>query len=423
MPQPTVSVHEIRWNEICPWLVLVRALRVSVMARVLLLAWAGVLLTQWGWNGIDQFMGSEGQSLSQLTQPAADSTGFSFLSIEASSQPDGPTLFDPTAQEFPGETDFPATANGSTFAGPLYRAWHWFTQPLLRMFSSNPDWWECLVLGLSGLWALVVWGLVGGAITRIAAMYLTRGETLGPLKAVQVALPKWATQTIAPLIPLAFALLLSAPMFAAGLLMRFDLFALLIGLGWGIALISGAVLAFVLVGLMVGWPLLWATIGVERTDALDGASRCYSYVYQRPLQLVFYVLVATLLGWLGQTFVQVLAEVTMQTTQWAANCGAGSERMGQLLTTSSAESTAMVAWAGGAIGFWNTSLASLVASYPMALLWSMSVGIYLLMRRHIDATEMEEVALDESEPAESLPPLEPHESGVPEVDKNTSGSP
>jgi len=421
MPQPTVSVHEFRWNEICPWLVLVRALRVSLMARVLLLAWVGVLLTQWGWSGIDRFAGSDIDSLPQLTQHVVNVPRISFPLTEASDQQDGPTLFDPSAQRFsPKQKGFATAVGDSTFAGPLYRGWNWIVQPMLRMFSGNHGWSACLVLSLCGLWAMVVWGLLGGAITRIAALHLARGETLGPLQAVQVTLPKWVTLTIAPLLPLGFALLLAVPLLLAGLLMRMDLVAMLMGLAWCIALVFGALVAVVLIGLMIGWPLMWATVGVERTDALDGVSRCFSYVYQRPLHLVFYLLVATVLGALGQTALGVLAEVTLQTTQWAASWGAGSERMNQLLAAPSGEATGMANTATNAIAFWNTALASLVASYPMALLWSMAVGIYLLMRRHIDATEMDEVALDESEPAESLPPLEPHESGVPAVGEDAS---
>ena len=50
MSQPTGSIYEIRWNELCPWLVLAKALRVSLLIRVLGYAWLGLLLTQWGWS-------------------------------------------------------------------------------------------------------------------------------------------------------------------------------------------------------------------------------------------------------------------------------------------------------------------------------------------------------------------------------------
>jgi len=68
------------------------------------------------------------------------------------------------------------------------------------------------------------------------------------------------------------------------------------------------------------------------------------------------------------------------------------------------------------IQFWKWTLQAIVASYSVGYLWSVSVGIYLLLRRHIDSTEMEEIAFDESDlPQRGLPELEPDESGVPQV--------
>ena len=45
------------------------------------------------------------------------------------------------------------------------------------------------------------------------------------------------------------------------------------------------------------------------------------------------------------------------------------------------------------IDWWQWFVDTLVVSYPVANLWVMSVGIYLLLRRLIDETEMDEVEL------------------------------
>ena len=68
--------------------------------------------------------------------------------------------------------------------------------------------------------------------------------------------------------------------------------------------------------------------------------------------------------------------------------------------------------------FWIGALARSRQSFPMAYLWPAAMGIYLLLRRLIDSTELGEVALDEgrptagcrrciSDPATGVPTMKP----------------
>ncbi|NOY30771.1 MAG: hypothetical protein GXP28_11565, partial [Planctomycetes bacterium] len=159
---------------------------------------------------------------------------------------------------------------------------------------------------------------------------------------------------------------------------------------------------------------------VERTDAFDGVSRCYAYVSQRPLHLMFYVLVAITLGFLGNFLVQGIAYATVGLSEWTISWGLSSERTAELAGSAQAHLSAPADLGRTSIQFWKGMLQTLVASYSVGYLWSASVGIYLLLRRHIDSTEMDEIAFDESDlPKKGLPNLEPDESGVPHVEKTT----
>ena len=88
------------------------------------------------------------------------------------------------------------------------------------------------------------------------------------------------------------ASVLTLPLVIFGLLMKLDLLVMLLSVIWPVALVIGFLMAMLLVGLFFGWPLMWATVGVESTDAFDSLSRAYSYVFHRPLRLLFYVIVA-----------------------------------------------------------------------------------------------------------------------------------
>ena len=214
---------------------------------------------------------------------------------------------------------------------------------------------------------------------------------------------------------------MATPLALAGILLRLDFLALLAGLVWLLALVWGLMLAVVLVGLLLGWPLMWATIGVERTDAFDGVSRCYAYVYQRPLHLVFYLMVASVLGLLGEAAVHYFAAAGVTLTEWTVSWGSGNERAAELMSTPPADAAqalgGFAATAAGAMAFWKATLLAVAASFPLGYLWSAAVGVYLLLRRQIDSTEMDEIALDQSEPTEGLPKLTPGASGVPQVDR------
>src|SRR5690606_36815465 len=140
----------------------------------------------------------------------------------------------------------------------------------------------------------------GGAITRIAAIELGLEERLGLKSALAHARTKWPAYFAAPLMPLVLVLLFCLPLALFGLLIwGFGSGVLLAGLAWPAALLAGVVMAIVLIGLVLGWPLMWATISVDATDSFDAISRSYSYVYQRPLHYLFYGVISLLLGILG----------------------------------------------------------------------------------------------------------------------------
>jgi hypothetical protein len=389
MTHSTGSIHEVRWNEIFPWLILAKAWRASLLVRVLVYAWVGLLLTQLGWQACDSvFSESPLKTSSNLIAQEIDSASYKTVRHEVRSN-DPLNYWVWMQRPFQGE-------------GPLVRGWKLLSDPVVRLFDSDASVRNCFLSLCKALWAIAVWGIFGSAIARMSAFYCTRQEVITPLAAGRAALTRWPSTAGAPLIVLLFALLLAVPLAIAGLLMRADLFAIIAGMLWVFALAWGLGLAIVLIALWFGWPLMWATVAVERSDAFDAASRTAAYVYQRPLRLAFYVLVAAVLGMIGQLIVSGFATVTNQLTDWAISWGAGNERI-EALTTGSGdginqpifEGSGILAWR--AIGFWKHMLTTLVASYPLAYLFSASVGVYLLLRLDVDDTEMNEIAIDPNE--------------------------
>jgi len=322
LTHPVGVLYEIRWKEICPWLILVKALRITLLIRVLVLALVGVMLTQWGSATIDGFFSLETPSLTQIT--------------DSSVVDDLPNL--------PLQADLPT--NGVLHlasTSPYLRGWHWVSQPFFRLADREISWQTSLILLTQGCWMMAVWAVFGGAIVRIAAISLTRGEILSPLVALRDAITVWPSTTGATIIAMLGAIALAVPLVLLGFLLRMNFMAVVAGLLWCLVLAWGLMLAVVLLGFLLGWPLMWACLGVERSDAFDGVSRCYAYVYQKPLQLTFYVLITALLAFLGEAVVYVFATASVSIAEWTLSWGTGDTRADALFGSGGNSSTAPLA--------------------------------------------------------------------------------
>jgi hypothetical protein len=126
-------------------------------------------------------------------------------------------------------------------------------------------------------------------------------------------------------------------------------------------------------------------------------------VFQRPLHAVFYLLVAGLLGLLAQAAVSLVVDASLHATDWAIEMGAGADRARELDDLDA--DSRLDRGAVRTIRFWERGFRGLADSFPMAYLWPAAMGIYLLLRRLVDSTDLGEVAFDEGPPQRGLPTL------------------
>ena len=360
MNPPSGTLHTIRWKELCPWLILVRATRVALMVRVLLLTTIGVAATQLGWSLLaDQYVLPEAEQLDELNE----------LSIPRPSKPLRPSNM-----------------------GPLVAGWAWAIQPLTSLGEQRISASLASYYCLAGMWTIAVWSLLGGAIARIAALYLTRGELIGPLAALKSSWKAWLSTAGAPSATFIGLVVMALPLVLTGLFMRLELGALLTGLLMIVPLLLGLGFAIAAIGLLLGWPLMWSTVAVERTDAFDAISRSYAYVYQRPLHLLFYLCLATLLGILAQFALFGLLSFGAEACYRLIALGGGEQVIEQIVRIKPTSTN----WATEARQFWSGAFLGVAKSFPLAFLFPSAVAIYLLLRREIDSAEMDQVALEEN---------------------------
>jgi hypothetical protein len=323
-----------------------------------------------------------------------------------------------------------------------------FLRPVLYMLLPAAGGWNRIYLFLVILWGLAVWAVIGGAITRMAAIQVARNnEKIGMTEAVRFAWARFQSYLSAPLLPLVFIAILAAFLWLYGLVGAWTWFVgdiIIAGLMLPLALILGLIIAVVLVGL-VGWPLMYATISTEGSDSFDAISRSYSYVYQAPWHYLWYGLVSLGYGAVLIFFVGLMGSLIAYTTKWGMSLAPTLEkreptylfafapesfgwrdlllyqspnvkiepvvrpnglvaRERQLKDEPNYEFTLINRLGAYLVAFWLGILFLFVVGFGYSYFWTASTIIYLLMRRKVDDTDLDEIHLEEETEEPYVPP-------------------
>jgi len=401
------AVRKVLWRELFPWILLFRTFRVARRIRLLMLAAAGVLVTAGGWALLDAlFPGVGGVLEGSAPSAGAPSLGLDLL------VPDRPTwdLFE--GYRLWWQSEKPPILH--RLPDPVVGTWEQFSRPLLRLLTGTPSLREVGFYVLAGIWAIAVWGYFGGAMCRTAALALSRDEYISFGDCLAHARRKWLSHLGAPLIPLGVAVLLVIGLAIVGLFLRSDWGTLVMAILWPLVLLGGLVIVLLGVGVLFGWPLMWGTLATENADAFDAVSRSFSYLFQRPFHYLFYAVVASVLGLLAWFAVANIAAATIWVTHWAVDWGADLTRwttaevplrrdVGSILLGT--PELTPIGWIGSnLLGFWKAFVKLIAISFLYSYFWTTACAWYLLLRRDVDATEIEEIYLGDR-PTVPLPEL------------------
>jgi hypothetical protein len=416
MPDDRGVVREIAWQELFPWLSIVRSARLALAPRLILIAALGLFVTAIGWRTIGGVF-SDSDDLRRSGWLELDRAWP--WEMHVSTQPI-------RAEPLKSPPDF------RPLDTPLVTTWRWMSSPFQRWFEPRGTFVQFLYALICGLWELAAWALAGGAISRIAALALARDSRVGLLEGLRYGALKWPQYFLAALLPLAGAIALGLIVGVVyGLIMRADFGVLVMSFLWPLLLLAAFVIAILLLGLLFGWALMWPTISVEGTDSFDALSRSYSYTFQRPIAYLYYAIVAAILGLLAQYFVDFFVTETTELALWSASWGAGSGRMQEIeryrallslpRSTVGEASTQLdqLSWSFSTglevISFWINCVRLLGNAYFLSFFWTAATAIYYLLRSSVDGTEPDEVSVDQQEETFSLPPLSGDSTVVPQV--------
>ncbi len=364
-PEPSPDPSPRRYLALGP---LARALGLAGDARKLILATLGLLALGAGWAGLDRAFG--------------DAAGPPPIRVRLGLAMD----------------DFPGPGTNAPVQAALHVAEpaRVVVGPVAALFDRGTTFRAWSRSALMALWAVAVWGVAGGAIARVAVVQATTGGRVGLGTAARFAFRRAFPLIGAPLTPLLVAALFAIGCAGFGLVLRVPG-----GVGSTVAVIFGflpllaaLVMALILGGLAVGWPLMIATVAAEGEDAPDALSRSYSYVNQRLVKTLVHVAAAWAIGAAGLIAATLLARVVLALAAWGVGLGAP------------AQSDADATFAG-----WAGLVGLLVHAWVYAYFWSAAAILYLILRRDVDGTDWHDVYLPEQD-ADTFAPEPPAAAAV-----------
>ncbi|MDP9172735.1 MAG: hypothetical protein M3O30_02575 [Planctomycetota bacterium] len=308
-----------------------------------------------------------------------------------------------------------------------------------NFFTIAPIWliWHHTVFFIVfAIYFLLAWALFGGAISRIAAVHIARDEKISVRQAMNFAVGKLLSFASAPVIPILIVVVIGLVVAAASLLGNIPFLGpIAIGAFFILPLLAGAVMTLVLLGTAGGFNLMYPTIAVEGSDSFDAISRSFSYVYARPWRMLFYTAVAVAYGAATYMFVHLFLMMLLVLTHHFVGIGmwTAANNTRDLFTTMwpSPSVTGRLSYhvdytmlspaqklGAFLLHGWVMLLVFFLGAFAISLYFSANTIIYYLMRSEVDATEMDDVYLEQSE--DDLEPSPPASGPTPVVATTTT---
>jgi len=405
MSDEGAEIRCIDWRRCFQFLEVLRSFRMAIHPASLVLCFVALAGSFWLGVVVDQFPAPVGHTEVQVGSEVAGKSFFEHIYDIATT-----TLWGDWALPYVGGRtwdDFLAFLMAPVSAARdlvVLAIAYWQQTPWFALINT------VLMLGL--------WALVGTAVTRMAAVRVAREESVPAKQALCFAVRKWPSAVTSPLIPLGVLVFLALLMGAfAGLFLWIPhVGEWLVGVFFFLPLLLSVVLALIFIGGAFSVGLQWPTIAAEGSDAFDAISRSISYISSRPWKYLFSTVFSLVYGCATFILVKFVAFVTLFIAHEAIAVfswgeGDATEKISRLW-----EAPALAnPWpapgfeqyysepaAACVFMFWIWVVLGVMMAFLVSFFFCSQTVIYFLMRKSVDATDIEEVYMEEGE-EEELP--------------------
>lgn len=296
---------------------------------------------------------------------------------------------------------------------------------LLSIFLASVatvDWAEYVVLIVLVVGFLVIWSIIGGAITRSAALEFARDEKIGFKESLSFASKKFWSYFWSPITPALGVLFFSACNILGGLLGQVKYIGeIAVAIGFPLAILSGFLIIFIGIIGIIGFFLMFPAISAEGSDAFDAMSRAYSYVISKPKHFISLFLGIIICGTIFAVLISLVACLVMQVSFYTVGFGMGQKFESIREVISGGEATM------ASLGLLSMKFTALMLMIYMALVkvavGSLVVGFagsastiaYFLLRKDVDGTDINDVYIEEQEEQEEQTTQEEKKREVVEI--------
>ena len=416
MADESQTIRGINWRETFPFTHLFRTFRIAVHPSKLILGlllifslYAGgkILDAIWPQSSLPGAYDIQQYEASRWQRAAGYGVDYDLLAEQAAF-PGPPTGI---SNEF---FHYEIVQASSVMRSTLYANWPQVIHGVTNFLIIGPTWLARAHTVYCILFAavfLLAWAVFGGAISRIAAVHVARDEKISLRQAVSFSCGKILSFIFAPLIPIIIILVIGIALAVGGLLFYVPwvgpiVFAcLFIG-----GLLGGFVMTLVATGMIGGLNLMYPTVAVEGSDSFDAISRSFSYVFARPWRMLFYSAVALLYGAIcyafAHWFVFVMLKLTHLFVSWLLRGQPGfyfpqiwpaPEVQSLLFRPNFDALKGTESLAASIIRLWIDLVIAMLGAFVISFYFTASTIIYYLMRQEVDATELDDVYVEETD--------------------------
>ena len=264
-----------------------------------------------------------------------------------------------------------------------------------HLWAAEQGWF----LIIYGIFFLLVLSIAGGAMCRMEACQVSANERLTMREAMCHGLDAVWRSFGALVIPIMLAGIVCGVLLLIGLIfMSIPFLNVITALFYGLVLLVGFLLVFILLGYLISGIMLLPAVAVENCEGGDAMQRAYAYILNRPLHMLGSIvmgLIGLVLGWF---VVQLVAVFTINMTAevvgtWTMNdTYAHTGTLPGIFADVKEDGSAgnpiwYVDWGSSMVSWWVILVKYLVVGWIFSYLMAAGTRIYLLMRRACDGQD------------------------------------
>lgn len=243
---------------------------------------------------------------------------------------------------------------------------------------------------------ILVWTILGGAITRSAAEEYSQGRRQAWTNSLAFALSKAWSLFFAMVVPMCLIGGLALLIMGGGyVLLRIPGVNIAGGFAYGLLLLGGFLMLLLVIAFALGCGLLLPAVACEGADAIDATQRTYAYVLARPVRTIAFLIVLLLQGMIIAAVLSFIVKNVVHTTADLSSAWLPEETRSAVITASTMREAGTEEGSPFGlnatthlISLWSAIPGVIAGSILLSFTFSGMTVLYLLLRRVCDGQDV-----------------------------------